>query len=49
MKMTTYRAQQHNSTSGKHSEKFPCTKKKLPLIPQVHTVDIPGNAILTHG
>jgi hypothetical protein len=48
MKMTTYRAQQHNSTSGNRAKYFHVLKK-FPLVPQVHTVDIPGIAILTHG
>ncbi len=48
MKMTTDRAQQHNSTSGNRA-KYYHVQKKIPLVPRVHTVDIPGNAILTHG
>ncbi len=46
MKMTTYRAQQHNSTS-RNRVKYFHVLKKIPLVPQVHTVDIPDNAITT--
>jgi hypothetical protein len=44
--MTTYRAQLHNSTSGKKRKFSICTKKKSPLFPRyIRTVDIPGKAI----
>ena len=41
----------HNCTTAQaeRSEILPCTKKKIPLVPQVHTVDIPGKAIRPHG
>ena len=46
-KMTIDRAQQHNSTSGSRVKNYHVLKKN-PLVPQVHTADIPGNARLTH-
>ena len=48
MQMTTDRAQQHNGTSGKRAKNYHVLKK-IPLVPQVHTVDIPGNATVKVG
>jgi hypothetical protein len=47
--MTRDRAQQHNSTSEKKAENYRVLNKKFPLVPQVRTVDTPGNVRLTHG
>ena len=38
-------AQQHKPKEAK----FFHVQKKFPLVPQVHTVDIPGKAIRPHG
>ena len=39
-------AQQHKPKEAKF---YHVQKKNFPLVPQVHTVDIPGKAIRPHG